>query len=70
MQTPGMSYGVDYTPHQGRPQPMLNRVQQSLSNVLWQGGEGEGQYEDEDPYNQMSVNELRGVFSAPTHHGG
>ncbi|KAI0227430.1 hypothetical protein LSAT2_022110 [Lamellibrachia satsuma] len=68
VQTTRMSYGVDYNPHQARPQPMLNRVQQSLSNVLWQGGV-EGQYEDEEPYNQMSVNQLRSVFNAPSHPG-
>ena len=66
------SYGVDYT--KGRPSrpqnsgPMLNRVQESLSNTLLEPGAHQG----EEEYDYKPVSELSSMFKpagrTPTHH--
>ncbi len=62
----GPNYGVDYSAH-GRyqaprgPDPMLSRVQQSLSNALWHPEDAQG----EDDYSVRSVRDIKQQFSGP-----
>lgn len=60
---PSMEFGTDYSRgyQPQNPPTMLNMVQQSLDNVIWQNRGPE----DDEPYQQIPLNALKAKFNAP-----